>query len=255
MIYKFKPLLKQTLWGGDRLITFKHLSTLPSQLAQNIGESWEISGVPGQETVVAEGPDAGKTLKELVNERQAALVGQENYERFGDEFPLLIKFIDAQQDLSIQVHPNDETARRQGLKRGKTEMWYVLDGKPQARLYNGLKQQLTPETYQQKVADGTIAEALACYEAREGDVFFIPGGRIHTIGAGCMIAEIQQTNDVTYRIFDFNRRDKNGNLRQLHTREAAEAIDFTVQSDYRTPYTARRASAAHQLSLFHYSPL
>ena len=237
MIYKFKPLLKQTLWGGDRIIPFKKLD---AQL-ENVGESWEISGVKDNETVVAGGPDAGLTLNELVRCQREALVGRENYERFGDEFPLLIKFIDARQDLSIQVHPNDEVARRQGKERGKTEMWYALEPAPGAQLYCGLKQLISPEEYKQMVADDTITDALARYAVNEGDVFFIPAGRIHAIGAGCMVAEIQQTSDVTYRIYDFRRRDKDGNFRQLHTREAAESIDYTVLAEgYRTQYTPQQ---------------
>ena len=218
-MYKFKPLLKQALWGEER---------------------WEISGVPGNETVVAEGPMAGHTLNELVNRQKAMLVGQENYERFGDEFPLLIKFIDAHRDLSIQVHPNDEVAHRHGKPCGKTEMWFVLQSEPGAQLYNGLKQQLTPEQYMQMVENDTITDALARYEVKENDVFFIPAGRIHSIGAGCFVAEIQQTSDVTYRIYDFKRRDKDGNFRQLHTKEAAESIDYTVLPDYRTEYTLEK---------------
>ena len=232
MIYKFTPLLKQTLWGGDRIIPFKKLD---AQM-ENVGESWEISGVEGHETVVCGGPDNGKTLNELVRQQKGALVGQENYERFGDEFPLLVKFIDAHEDLSIQVHPNEVVAHRHGKEHGKTEMWYALQPQPGAHILSGLKRQLTPETYKQMVADDTITEALARYEVSEGDVFFIPAGRIHAIGAGTMVVEIQQTSDVTYRIYDYQRRDKNGNLRELHTREAAEAIDFGVLPDYRTRY-------------------
>ena len=235
-MYKFKALLKQTIWGGDKIIPFKKIQTK----LEKVGESWEISGVPGNETIVAEGPMAGKKLNELVKELKADLVGHENYERFGDEFPLLIKFIDARQDLSIQVHPNDEVAHRQGKERGKTEMWYALEPEPGAQLYNGLKQQITPEEYKQMVANDTITDALARYEVHEGDVFFIPAGRIHAIGAGCFVAEIQQTSDVTYRIYDFKRRDKDGNFRQLHTHEAAEAIDYTVLPDYRTRYSLEK---------------
>lgn len=241
--YKFKPLLKQTLWGGDRIIPFKQLDSNLS----GVGESWEISGVPGDETIIHGGDDDGKALNQLVSEQRAALVGHENYERFGDEFPLLIKFIDARRDLSIQVHPNDEVARRHGHERGKTEMWYCIgegNGRQETeeapQLYCGLKQQLTPEEYKQHVADDTITDVLARYTVHEGDVFFIPAGRIHAIGAGCFVAEIQQTSDVTYRIYDFNRRDKDGNLRQLHTHEASEAIDYTVLSDYRTHYAPHR---------------
>ena len=231
-MYKFEPLLKQTLWGGDKIIPFKHLD---SQM-DHVGESWEISGVNGNETIVAEGPDKGKSLNELTSTMKSQLVGKENYERFGNEFPLLIKFIDARQDLSIQVHPTDEIAHRQGKERGKTEMWYALESAPGAQLYNGLKQQITPEQYKEMVENDTITDALARYEVMEGDVFFIPAGRIHAIGAGCMVAEIQQTSDVTYRIYDFKRKDKNGNYRELHTKEAAESIDYNVLPDYRTVY-------------------
>ena len=231
-MYKFEPLLKQTLWGGDKIIPFKHLNTKMEQ----VGESWEISGVKDFETIVANGPDKGKSLNQLVSEMKDQLVGKENYERFGDEFPLLVKFIDAHQDLSIQVHPSDEVAHRQGKSHGKTEMWYALPSTPGAMLYNGLKQQITPEQYKQMVENDTITDALARYEVHEGDVFFIPAGRIHAIGAGCFVAEIQQTSDVTYRIYDFKRKDKNGNYRELHTQLAAESIDYTVLDNYRTEY-------------------
>lgn len=229
---KFEPLLKQTLWGGSKIIPFKHLD---AQL-ENVGESWEISGVSGNETIVANGQYKGMSLNQLVREMKGSLVGEENYQRFGDEFPLLIKFIDACQDLSIQVHPTDEIAHRQGKSRGKTEMWYTLESAPGAQLYNGLKQQITPEQYKEMVADDTITDALARYEVKEGDVFFIPAGRIHAIGAGCFVAEIQQTSDVTYRIYDFKRKDKNGNYRELHTQLASESIDYTVLDNYRTVY-------------------
>lgn len=231
-MYKFEPLLKQTLWGGDKIIPFKHLK----DNLETVGESWEISGVKDNETIVAEGPQKGKSLNELVREMKGQLVGEENYQRFGDEFPLLIKFIDARRDLSIQVHPTDEIAQRQGKRRGKTEMWYALESAPGAQLYNGLKQQITPDAYKQMVENDTITDALARYEVQEGDVFFIPAGRIHAIGAGCFVAEIQQTSDVTYRIYDYKRRDKNGNYRELHTRQAAESIDYTVLDNYRTEY-------------------
>ena len=232
MIYKFTPLLKQAIWGGDKIIAFKRLNVQ----MENIGESWEISGLKDNETVVCSGPDEGKSINQLVREQGERLVGHDNYQRFGDEFPLLIKFIDARKDLSIQVHPDNETAQRHGHQRGKTEMWYALKPTPGAQLYNGLRQQLTPETYRQMVADNTITDALARYRVHEGDVFFIPAGRIHSIGAGCFMAEVQQTCDLTYRIYDYNRRDCNGNLRQLHTDKAAESIDYTVHDNYRTYY-------------------
>ena len=233
---KFNALLKSTLWGGDKIIPFKHLDVKQD----NVGESWEISGVPGNETVVSDGPYAGKKLNELVAELKGELVGEDNYKRFGDEFPLLIKFIDARQDLSIQVHPTDEIAHRQGKERGKTEMWYLMDSDKDATLLCGLKKQITPEEYAQMVADDTICDAIARYNVKEGDCFFLPAGRIHAIGTGCFLAEIQQTSDVTYRIYDFKRTDKNGNYRQLHTKEAAESINYTVESNYRTEYTAAK---------------
>lgn len=231
-ILKFEPILKQTIWGGDRIAQMKQLHEAPSQ----IGESWEISAVKGNVSVVK---GTQTTLQQLVEQMQDQLVGHANYERFGNEFPLLIKFIDARRDLSIQVHPNDETARKQGKLRGKTEMWYAMKSDPEAKLYNGLKRKITPEEYKLMVDNGTICDALAQYDVEEGDAFYIPAGRIHAIGAGCFVAEIQQTSDVTYRIYDFKRKDKDGNYRELHTQLAAESIDYTVMDDYRAHYTSQ----------------
>jgi mannose-6-phosphate isomerase len=211
--YKFTPLIKTLIWGT---------------------ENWQISGVENNETPLA---NDRKTLNQLVSEQKGLLLGEANYQRFGDEFPLLIKFIDAHRDLSIQVHPNDEVAKRHGKLRGKTEMWYVMDSAPDASLYNGLKKQISPEQYKEMVANDTICDALAKYQVKEGDCFYIPAGRIHAICGGCYLAEIQQTADITYRIYDYKRKDKDGNYRQLHTQEAAESIDFKVQDDYRTHYT------------------
>lgn len=230
---KFNALLKQTLWGGDKIIPFKQLN----ENLENVGESWEISGVTGNETVCCEGDFVGRSLNDILAEQKDALVGKENYERFGNQFPLLIKFIDARQDLSIQVHPTDEIAVRQGRERGKTEMWYLMDSDADAKLYSGLKKQITPEEYKEMVENDTICDALAQYEVKEDDVFFLPAGRIHAIGTGCFLAEIQQTSDVTWRIYDFKRKDKDGNYRELHTQQASEAIDYTVEADYRTQYT------------------
>lgn len=230
---KFNALLKSTLWGGDKIIPFKNLDIQQ----ENVGESWEISGVKGNETIVADGPYAGKKLNELVEELKGKLVGEDNYQRFSNEFPLLIKFIDARQDLSIQVHPTDEIAKKQGKERGKTEMWYLMDSDKDATLLCGLKKKITPEEYAQMVENDTIVDAIDRYEVKEGDCFFLPAGRIHAIGTGCFLAEIQQTSDVTYRIYDFKRKDKDGNYRQLHTKEAAECINYNVESNYRTDYT------------------
>lgn len=232
---KFESVLKQTLWGGDKIIPFKHIHAN----LENVGESWEISGIHGSETIVANGPYKGYQLNDLVDLLKEKLVGKENYKRFGAEFPLLIKFIDARQDLSIQVHPTDEVAHRQGKERGKTEMWYIMDSAPDAKLYSGLKQQITPDEYKQMVENDTICDALAQYEVKEGDVFFLPAGRIHAIGSGCFLAEIQQTSDVTYRIYDYKRKDKDGNYRELHTQQAAESINYQVEKNYRTDYVAQ----------------
>jgi len=212
--YKFEPLLKTLIWGT---------------------ENWVISGVEGSET-----KSNGLPLNTLLRELKADLVGKANYKRFGDEFPLFIKFINAETDLSIQVHPNDETARRQGKSRGKTEMWFIMDSEPDASIYAGIKRPITPKEYKQKVADNTICDALALYQVKEGDCFFIPAGRIHAIRSGCRLAEIQQTSDVTYRIYDYDRRDKDGQPRQLHIKEAAESIDFNVLPDYQTHYEPRQ---------------
>lgn len=227
-MYKFEPQIKQALWGS---------------------ESWEISGVKDHETIIANGPHQGKRLNELVREQKGQLVGEENYQRFGDEFPLLVKFIDARKDLSIQVHPNDEVAHRHGKPSGKTEMWYCMEGTGDSpMLYCGLKQQITPEQYKEMVENDTITDALARYDVHEGDVFFIPAGRIHSIGAGCYVAEIQQTCDVTYRIYDYKRKDKDGNYRELHTQLASESIDYAVQSDYRTHYTPKQNEGVQVIS-------
>lgn len=230
---KFKPILKQTIWGGDRIIPFKHLNeNLP-----NVGESWEISGVPGNESVVANGEFRGKTLRELINIFREELVGESVYKRFSTTFPLLIKFIDARQDLSIQVHPDDETAKKRHNSLGKTEMWYVMDATEGAKLRSGFKTQIGPKEYKELVHNSTITDVLAEYEIKKGDVFFLPAGRVHSIGAGAFIAEIQETSDITYRIFDFDRKDANGNTRELHTELAKDVIDYEVHDDYRTQYT------------------
>ena len=227
-MYKFEPQIKQALWGS---------------------ESWEISGVKDHETIIANGPHQGKRLNELVREQKGQLVGEENYQRFGDEFPLLVKFIDARKDLSIQVHPTDEVAHRHGKPSGKTEMWYCMEGTGDSpMLYCGLKQQITPEQYKEMVENDTITDALARYDVHEGDVFFIPAGRIHSIGAGSYVAEIQQTCDVTYRIYDYKRKDKDGNYRELHTQLASESIDYAVQPDYRTRYTPKQNEGVQVIS-------
>lgn len=231
---KFKPILKSTIWGGERIIPYKQLVDTQKQ----VGESWELSGVKGNESVIVNGKYAGLTLPDLIAQEGANLLGVKNYERFGQEFPLLIKFIDARQDLSIQVHPNDKLAWERHQSKGKTEMWYVVSADEGAHLRSGFARQVTPAEYEASVNDDTITDLLTDYLIQPGDVFFLPAGRVHSIGAGAFIAEIQQTSDITYRIYDFKRRDANGNTRELHTELAKEAIDYTVESDYRTHYIA-----------------
>ena len=231
---KFEPILKTIVWGGEKIAPYKGIETTQS----HIGESWELSGVAGNESIVSEGPLKGRSIASLVKEYKGELVGKHVYENTADEFPLLIKFIDAQKDLSIQVHPNDElAAERHNGSKGKTEMWYVVAADPGAHLLAGLKEKITPEEYAAKVADGSITDVLARYDVKPGDVFFLPAGRIHAICSGCFIAEIQQTSDITYRIFDYNRPGLDGKPRQLHTEQAKDAIDYTVYPDYRTEYS------------------
>jgi len=229
---KFEPILKQTLWGGDKIISFKQLNDTRTE----VGESWEISAVEGSESIVAEGPDKGMTLTEVLSKYREELLGEANYARFGVKFPLLVKFIDARQDLSIQVHPSDELAKKRHNSMGKTEMWYVIGADKGAKLRSGFSEEITPKEYKDRVYNNTITEVLQEYDIQPGDVFFLPAGRVHSIGAGAFIAEIQQTSDITYRIYDFDRKDAKGNARELHTDLAREAINFEVLDDYRTQY-------------------
>lgn len=228
LFYSFRPLLKTVLWGGDRISAFKGVSTDLS----HVGESWELSAVPGRESVVEGGPDDGKTLTQLVEDYGAALVGEGCCRRFGTQFPLLVKLIDARQDLSVQVHPGDEMAQRLHGCPGKNEMWYVIDADDRALIGAGLSRTVTPDEFKHMVDVGTVADVVAWHRTHAGDVFYLPAGRIHTIGAGNFVAEIQQTSDITYRVFDYNRRDADGNLRQLHTDLACEAIDYRVSDSY-----------------------
>ena len=223
-LFRFTDIFKETLWGGERILPFKGLSADGRQ----IGESWELSGIAGSESVVAGGAYDGFSLTHLVAEGGAALLGADNFRRFGTKFPLLVKFIDAAQPLSVQVHPNDELAMRRHGCPGKTEMWYVVDCAPGAYLLDGFSRVVTADEYAARVADQTLPEVLRRYEVRPGDVYYLPAGRVHSIGAGCFICEIQQSSDVTYRIYDFGRVDSQGRSRQLHVEEAKEAIDYAV---------------------------
>lgn len=228
--FKFVPYLKSVIWGGAKIAALKHIAVS----ATDIGESWEISGVPGCETRVAEGPDSGLTLSELIARYRERLVGKKVWEAFGTSFPLLVKIIDARADLSVQVHPDDALARKRHGCQGKTEMWYILGTEPGAKIYAGFSQPLTPSTYRDAVASDTIMDYIKAHDSRPGDTFFLPAGRVHAIGGGNLLLEIQQTSDITYRIYDYDRSDANGKPRELHTDEAAEAIDYNVYPDYRS---------------------
>ncbi len=232
-MWTFEPILKTVIWGGERIAPFKGIKTELNK----IGESWEISGVPGSESVVASGPDKGVTLSELLRRFGASLLGKKNYNKYGNDFPLLIKFIDARDDLSVQVHPDDELALRRGSKFGKTEMWYVLDAEPGAVLANGFNRKIDPKEYEHLVESGEIMEVLNFNPIKAGDTFYIPAGRVHAIGKGGFIAEIQETSDITYRLYDYKRRDAQGNERELHTKEAFEAINFNDTDGKAIDYT------------------
>ena len=231
------PLLFETslfpiVWGGNRLRQMKGMS--PS--CEPVGESWEVSAVPGKESVVLNGELAGKNLRELCLQYGADLLGGAVQQKFGNEFPMLIKFIDAESDLSIQVHPDDSVAMERHGSMGKTEMWYVVDAKPGTYLYAGFSKSITSEEYRRRVEDGTICEVLAKHPIRMGDAFFIPAGRVHAICGGALIAEVQQSSDITYRIYDYGRMGMDGKPRELHTELAVDVLDYTVHKEYSISY-------------------
>lgn len=230
----FKPILKKVIWGGSEICPFKGITPVQD----GIGESWELSHVEGNYSIVDNGALEGKTLDELMRTYGKQLVGGKVMERFGSTFPLLIKFIDAHADLSIQVHPNDELAMKRHHSFGKTEMWYVIKAAKGAGLYSGFSKQIDADEYVKRVHDNTIMDVLQHYEVRPGDVFFLPAGRVHAIGSGCFVAEIQQTSNITYRIYDYDRKGPDGKGRELHTELAKDAIDYTLYPDYRTHYKA-----------------
>lgn len=229
----FKTIYKDKIWGGQKIKTIlgKDFSPLP-----NCGETWEVSGVEGNISIVEEGPLKDKTLTELISSYKGDLIGTKVYQQFGLEFPLLIKFIDANEDLSIQVHPNDELAKKRHNSFGKTEMWYVMQADKGSKLISGFNQELDREKYLEKFESGQLDEILNSEEVRDHDVYFLPAGRVHTIGKGLLIAEIQQTSDITYRIYDFDRTDAEGNKRELHLEESLDAIDYNFYDSYKTKY-------------------
>lgn len=264
----FRPNLHTVVWGGHRICQWKENGTLvPSEVLPEqeglgeslspIGESWEVSAIPSSPSIVDNGHWSGMSLIDVIQQMPDEILGRANARRFDNRLPLLVKFIDAEQDLSIQVHPNDEMALRLHGKSGKTEMWYIIDAKPGSCIYAGFRDELTPEQFMQLVRDSnqpeihdnsrsnkTITDVLARHEVHPGDVFYLPAGRVHAICGGILLAEVQQTSDVTYRIFDYNRPGLDGRPRELHTDLAAEALDFQVYDEYRTDYIVKEESAS-----------
>jgi mannose-6-phosphate isomerase len=220
------------IWGGNDICKFKDITPIEA----GIGESWEVSDFKDSMSVVANGSLKGETLSGLIASAGDKLLGKHVHAQFGERFPLLVKFIDADNDLSIQVHPDDALAAERHNSFGKTEMWYVVNAREGAGLYSGFSTQITPEEYVERVGNNTFMDVLKRYQVKAGDVFFLPAGRVHAIGSGLFIAEIQQTSDVTYRIYDYNRLDKDGNRRELHTELAKDAINYEVLDDYQTHY-------------------
>jgi mannose-6-phosphate isomerase len=222
---KFETVLKEKVWGGHTLVT--HFNKKHSGQS-SIGETWELSAVADNQSLISNGFLAGNNIEEVIEVYMGDITGDSIYEKFGNEFPLLIKFIEARQDLSIQVHPGDELARKRHNAYGKTEMWYILESEKGSKIYTGFKNGVTREMYAEAVKDGNLVDLLNIEYAEPGDTFFTPAGRVHAIGAGTVLVEIQQTSDITYRIFDWNRKNKGPSERELHTELALDAIDFTA---------------------------
>lgn len=225
---KFDPILKEKIWGGSSLVS-KYYKKGDSEI--KYGESWEISAVSDNLSVVTNGFLAGNNIEELIEVYMGDIAGDTIYDKFGNEFPLLIKIIEARQDLSIQVHPDNELARKRHKAYGKTEMWYILESDKGAKIYTGFKGPVNKEIYKEALESGDLASILNAESTARGDVYFTPAGRIHAIGAGIILAEIQQTSDITYRIFDWNRKGTDGKSRELHTELALDAIDFNAAGE------------------------
>lgn len=228
----FEPNLHSVVWGGNQLRPYKGLE--PTD--EPIGESWEVSAVPSSTSIISNGEYQGRDLISVINDNPEAILGKAVNEKYQGKLPLLVKFIDAKRDLSIQVHPNDEMAMREHGKMGKSEMWYIIKADEGAHLYAGFQQEITTDEYQQRIKDGTIIEVLADHKVKAGDVFYLPAGRVHAICGGIILAEVQQSSDVTYRIYDYNRPGMDGKPRELHTELAAKALDYHVEENYRTEY-------------------
>ncbi len=242
---KFTPVLKDKIWGGNRIKTDLGIDFSP---LPNCGEAWVISGVADNPSVVENGFLEGNELNELIEVYMGDLVGDEVFNRFGVEFPILIKFIDTADYLSIQVHPDDELAERRGIGNGKTEMWYIMSADKDAELITGFKRDTTREEYLNYLENKRLPELLNREKVQPGDVFYMPAGRVHALGPGIMLAEIQQTSDTTYRIYDWDRVDDKGNPRELHTEEALDAIDFDAHDDYRSDYREIHNASAEVVS-------
>lgn len=241
---KFQPILKDKIWGGQKLN--QHFNKASD--SKILGESWEISTVPEDVSIVSNGELKGETLQKLVEDYKSEFLGTKNYERFGNEFPLLIKFIDAKEDLSIQLHPNDSLAKERHNSFGKTEMWYVMQADKDANLIVGFNQQMNKETYLKHLENKSLTEILNFDKVKEGDTYFIESGRVHAIGAGVLLAEIQQTSDVTYRVYDWDRVDANGNERELHNDIAIDAFDFNMKNDFRVGYSTQKNTSNSMVS-------
>lgn len=243
-LIKFKPILKDKIWGGEKLATLLNKEST----RKDVGESWEISDVEGDTSIVVNGELKGKNLKELISEYKSDLVGDKIYTHFGEKFPLLIKFIDAKEALSIQLHPNDKLAQERHNSFGKTEMWYVMQADEKANLIVGFQKEVTSEEYLKHLENKSLLDILNVDEVQKGDVYFIPTGRVHAIGAGVLLAEIQQTSDITYRIYDWDRPNPDGTFRDLHTEEAIDAIDYSVIDSYKTVYSEKENAASEIVS-------
>ena len=245
----FEPSFREVVWGGHRL---KQWKGLPADETP-IGESWEVCSLPGHESVISNGVYAGRSLNDFTREMGSSVLGEAVVRKYGLQLPLLVKLIDARQDLSIQVHPSDEMAMRCHGSKGKTEMWYIVDAEPGSSVLAGFNRKITPLEYGLSVMDGTICQSLARHEAKAGDVFYIPAGRVHAICGGILLVEVQQSSDITYRIYDYDRPGIDGRPRELHTKLASEAIDYEVQEDYRTHYIERTDKAVPVISSPYFS--
>ena len=241
---KFEPILKDKIWGGEKLASLLNKQSK----RKDIGESWEISDVEGDTSMVINGHLKGKDLKELISEFKSDLVGEKVYTHFGGKFPLLIKFIDAKEALSIQLHPNDTLAKERHNSFGKTEMWYVMQADKNANLIVGFQKEVSSEDYIKHLETKSLLDILNVDEVQKGDVYFIPTGRVHAIGAGVLLAEIQQTSDVTYRIYDWDRPNLDGTFRDLHTEEAIDAIDYSAKDSYKTEYSKKENASSEIVS-------